>query len=376
MTSPLNPDGEHVESLEYLNEYGRLIVDVSQLVTSFETHNIKRESETTFQFYAVNENFEVPTNIEDAVGVINSANITFADSDFKSITLELFGQTGTYLISRNEGPELYNSEDTVFHFTPLDVVDQESLTKDERKKLPRVAGNGDDFERTYDAIAGVSSSEFLSILMQITHPSIALHLGTKQRGDIPEEINIFQQDIYASLVESSRITSISQIGYLHYDLLAADNTTLTYFFEAGQPESFSLTTLDELTGSPLKVTGTMTIDEHGRRSMSLQSLQRAASPGATIAPDLPVDSVFHTAPTIRELKVMHEIITDELTSLQELPQKSEATDDEISADSVAVSTDIDEYVYAKVNAENDRREQLFNYELDALIAEQREDDEN
>ncbi|MES2630472.1 MAG: hypothetical protein V4611_00765 [Patescibacteria group bacterium] len=324
MTTPLTPSGEHAASLEYLKEYGRVVIDVTNLLEAFDARKIEGERETTFSFYAIDEPFSIPPSIEDRVGSVDSADITYTHDKTNDIVIELFGENGTYAVKRTEGDDVGILPDAHFKFTPLNSIEQSLMSDDDRKKLPRVQSDGEEIDHILEKVPTISNAEFITLLMEITHPGITKNFTSKKENQLQESY-VFDSTIYDPLYESSRITSFSQRGNLHYELLSATGATLSYFYEAGQPASFFVSAPDDITGETVKVMG------HVSKDVSIEAPRPAVSLGETS--DWPVPSVLHDGPTLRELKLIHEVLTEELQSLPDIPDAFEGS---IEMDSVAV----------------------------------------
>jgi cell division transport system permease protein len=97
MSLPARDPGEYASSTEFLKEYGRLIIDASNLIEKLGTTLMPSAESRNFTIERIEDPIKVPEMVAEAIGEVNSASIAYDTTpEASSTTLKLFGTDKSY----------------------------------------------------------------------------------------------------------------------------------------------------------------------------------------------------------------------------------------------------------------------------------------
>lgn len=315
MSLPAENQSERGISAEYLKEYGGLIIDVSTFIETLDSSTDYRDDEQTFDVELIDENIDAPQQIFDAIGPVKSASVTYGESADSPIVIELFGQSSSYRISRY--PDIEEHVDTVITIPPLDSISHALLTQQEGVRTHGLQP-GVPFEDHLKDIPGLSNADFVHLLLTLAHPGVRLP-GTKDDRAVLEATDAFSPPVKDALRDATNLSAALQNGFIEYNFLADDTAALAYSYENGRASYFQFICESE-DGERLQFRGTI------NKSVDLDFPRRATATGI----DQDIIDTTHSFPmTLKEMRYIRSILTQETASLARNPIQAVTLPDDI-----------------------------------------------
>ncbi len=343
MSTPAENQSERGISAEYLKEYGGLIIDVSTFIEALDSSTDYQDDEQTFDVELIDEAIDAPQQVYDAIGPVKSASVTYGQQENSPIIVELYGQSSSYRISRY--PDVAEHIDTVIAIPPLDSISHALLAQrgGERKHdlQPDTA-----FEDHLKDIPGLSNADFVHLLLTLAHPGVKLP-GTKDDNAVLESTDAFSPIVKDALRDATHLSASLHNGFIEYNFLADDTAALAYSYENGRASYFQFICESE-DGEKLQFRGTV------NKSVDLDFPRRATATGI----DQDIIDTTHSFPmTLKEMRYIRSILTQETASLPQNPIQALSLPDDIE---IIAENPIEENVIDKI-IDDQREEEMLEY---------------
>jgi hypothetical protein len=360
---------EYASSTEYLKEYGGLLVDVSTLVDALDHHLPVKSEVRHFSIERVEEALPVPSVVNDAIGEVTSAQISYdTQVASPSITIELFGHESSYRISRSADTEVLT--DAVIELPPTDPFTAALLGDQAPSSRPYHAMEYEEFEEKIHNIPGIDTAEFVRLLISLAQPNVALDNSEATNAQLAKT-NPFDPYIYQSFIDTSSVTSQLQSAFFEYTFAADDSAEFVFSQENGHPSNFQFACIG-LSGETLQIRGTI------NKAIELDFPRHAVASG--LNNDL-IDTSQSFPLSLSEIKHIRELLKDEIASIphdEKIEVELMGQADVLPAqDSIDLST-----IDMRIEDENEERaiesrarNDALNDELARLIEEQQDSDD-
>lgn len=341
MSLPARNPGEYGSATESLKEYGRLIIDASNLIEKLGSVIAPTAESNMFNIERIETPIAVPERISEAIGEVNAAAVTYdTSSEESSITLELFGENSSYRISRSTQTE--TPTDTIIDIKPVDAYTAALFSIPTAETRRHGTGPGSEFEKRIHNIPGISNADFVRILLEIAQPGISLDSSdaTTQRlaGTDP-----LSPEIYRLLVDSSSINAQGEQSFTEYNFAADDTAALVFSQENGDPSYFQFTCEDP-NGNKLNIRGTL------GNGVELEYPRHAVKQAGSYGD---IDTTHSFPLSLSEIKYIRQLFQDEFASLPATEPVEETLTPQV--DTLASPIGIDEDLIGK-RIENEREE--------------------
>lgn len=370
MTIPDIPNSsERQLSAEYIAEEGGLMVDISNLIKRLETQF--NEESFNVDVLLDDEALELPAHVTDRIGDVRSARVTYHDAPDMAIYIELYGQESAYYLTRY--PDSTLNADTVIHSAPIDALENVVASSEDRRLFERNLGEltDENIEQFAEPVSPLPSGEFAALIMNLSNPNIRLKPSSPQLETLAS-LNIFDEKTFGELIDASRVANPDQSGLIEYDLLAADDAKLSYFYETSELPQFEFRCIDEQTGTPVIFRSDVVREKNKDGTFTERRLTHFPQYVTARGIDNDIVDITHDfAPSLANLKYMRTIIQQELESL--LPEKPEDQIPEAIRlqDAMYTTTDPEDIIDQDIEnsiAEHKRNQELLDIERDARLS--------
>ncbi len=367
MSLPARDPGEYASSTEFLKEYGRLIIDASNLIEKLGTTLMPSAESRNFTIERIEDPIKVPEMVAEAIGEVNSASIAYDTTpEASSTTLELFGTDKSYRISRSTDTEVLT--DTIIDIKPVDAYSAALFNVSGDEKQPHNTETDEEFMKRIHDIPGIDNAAFVRILLGIAQPNFDIDSIDKTTERLAET-DLFSPEIYRLLVDSSSINSQAEQSFIEYNFATDDSAALVFSQENGNPSYFQFICTDP-NGDPLTVRGTL------HKGVELEYPRHAVKKTELYGE---VDTVHSFPLSFSEIKYIRQLFQEELESLpatvlieEELTPQVDTFTSPIGIDEDMILSQI-ENDQEEARLENSARHDALNDELARLIDEQDND---